>query len=420
MRVASLLIMASGNHPGGVGAVLAGAAALGAYEVGVMSYVLEDVARDLGTSALPTVLAGTSAGAINVTILAAFADNPATGIALLRRAWSELRLDQTVRPSSVELLSMFLDVTGAPARVRRALHALSIRGGILDPLPIARQIQKAPISSIGEHLRAQRLRGVAISATRVANGEAVVFYEAPEIDPWPAQSHITPIGTPLTVDHVLASAAIPLLFPAVRIGDELYCDGGVRQMVPLSPALHFGADRLLVVNPLPPVRPVTVTPPGTSVTSPLYLAGKAINALFADRLEADLARLAHTNAILRAGRRRFGPGFQHDINTELSREHHRELQEVAVVVIEPVQDLGALAATYVRSPRFAARARGPSAFLLRWLADGDPERAGDLLAYLMFDGGFTSDLVDLGRQDARSRHDALCALFAPLAVLSSA
>src|SRR5690606_19965087 len=127
-----------------VGVVLAGASALGAYEIGVMLHVFEDVARDLGISTMPTVLSGTSAGGVNATALAAFADDPRVGVRQLHDAWAELRLDHTVRPSTVELLSMLLDVTGTPARLRRAFRALSIRGGILDPTPIAHQMARAP------------------------------------------------------------------------------------------------------------------------------------------------------------------------------------------------------------------------------------------------------------------------------------
>jgi NTE family protein len=417
--------MDSVDQQDGVGVVLAGAAALGAYEVGVLSYVLDEVAHDLGTTAMPDVLAGTSAGAINATALAAFADAPLAGVTELRRAWSELRLARTVRPSSVELLSMFLDVTGAPASLRRAIRAFSIRGGLLDPAPIARQIERAPIARIAEHLRAGRLRGVANSATRVSNGEAVVFHQALSVHPWSAREHITPIATELTVDHVLASAAIPLVFPAVTIAGELYCDGGLRQMVPLSPALHLGATRLLVVNPLPARRPIRKDLPKTLVTSPLYLAGKALNALFADRVEVDLARLEHTNAILRAGRHRFGPSFEREINRELARAGEGELREIASVRIEPTRDLGIMAAEYVASRAFAARVGGPAGILLRWLADADPERVGDLLAYLMFDGAFTTEVIELGRADARTHHEALCALFGsasapPAAILQGA
>jgi len=165
-RVALPHDMSSDDQVNDVGVVLAGAAALGAYEVGVLSYVLDDVSRDLGMPTLPGVLVGTSAGAINATALAAFADAPLAGVTQLRRAWSELRLAQTVRPSSVELLSMFLDVTGVPASLRRAIRACSIRGGLLDPRPIHRS--RMSCRAAHEHRVAITSSGCAIVISRSA------------------------------------------------------------------------------------------------------------------------------------------------------------------------------------------------------------------------------------------------------------
>ena len=400
------------SAPPPVGVVLAGAAALGAYEVGVLAHLVDAVAPEVGRP-VADVLAGTSAGAINATVLATFADEPRHGVQLLIRSWTELSLSQILRPSSVELLAMALDLTGAPAALRRALQVRCARGGLLDSRQIRRLVEQAPIARISEHLAAGRLHAVTLSATRVTDGTPVVFYEAARpTPPWQSEANVAPVPTTMTVDHVLASSAIPLLFPPVAIEGEAYCDGGLRQMVPLSPALHLGAERLVVVNPLPSVRPRPATM--MAVTSPLYLAGKALNALFADRVSADLARLAHITSILRAGERRYGASFEQEINAELgSTGSGSSLRAVDSICIEPSEDLGALAADHVASASFASRDQGIAARLVARIAGGDPARMGDLLAYLLFDGRFTAKLVELGRADARARHAELCAMYAP-------
>ena len=402
--------------PRPTGIVLGGAAALGAYEVGVVSHLVETLPREVGAT-IPSVITGTSAGAINAVALAAFADDPARGAQLLVRAWSELQLGQVLRPSSIELLSMVLDVAGlagASARVQRALRIRSVRGGLLDPAPIARLVAQAPIARIGAHLAAGRLRGVAVSATRVSTGAAVVFHQARSLaGPWPGESNVVPVATTLTAAHVLASAAIPLLFPSVAIDGFAHCDGGLRQMVPLSPVIHMGCDRLLAVNPLRGVRPDEVPGVTPAVTSPLYLTGKALNALFADRLAVDVARLNQTTRVLRAGQRRFGPSFTRELNRELLADGQAELRPIEALCIEPSQDLGVLAAEHISKRAFAARVSGPAGRVLRWIAGGDPHRTADLLGYVLFDGAFMQTLIDLGRADARAHHDALCALFAP-------
>jgi NTE family protein len=148
-----------------------------------------------------------------------------------------------------------------------------------------------------------------------------------------------------------------------------------------------------------------------AVTSPLYLAGKAMNAFFFDRIDADLARLSQINDILRAGCQRFGPAFQADLNDELARLGSGPLRSVQAVRIDPSRPLGTLAVEHVASRAFARRARGPIGQLLRCLADRDPTHSGDLLSYILFDGAFAAELIELGRGDAAAHHDELCDLF---------
>lgn len=403
--------------------VLAGASALGAYQAGVISYLTEDLAAALDGPVRFDVLSGTSAGAINAAALASHADDPAAGASRLVAEWTGLRLEQVLRPSAIELLSMFSDLTGGRLRaLRRALVARGARGGLLDVRPLERLCTEATASDrIAAHLDAGLLRGIAVSATRVRTGRAVVFHQC-ACEQQPGGVGTTLIATRLAPVHTMASAAIPLLFPAVPIDGELYCDGGLRQMVPLSPAVHLGARRLLVVSPGGAAHAAAApeTPGPLAMASPLYLAGKALNALFGDSLEGDLDRLTKINLVLRAGARRYGPHFAAELDRDLAALGAPPLRPIDLLHIEPSRDLGEVAAAYVTGPRFAGQRRSGAAWVLRCLAGDEPRRAGDLLSYLLFDGGFAAELIALGRADARARHDELVAFLAGMTPLRPA
>jgi NTE family protein len=257
-----------------------------------------------------------------------------------------------------------------------------------------------------------------VSTTDVATGKTVIFVErATEGLPrWSRDPTIVIRSTEMRAEHALASASVPFFFPAVRIGRDFYCDGGLRQNVPLSPARRLGAEALLVVNPRY-VGPVTVRAAvenETQFPGPLFLLGKALNALLLDRIDNDIARLCRINDILEAGIKRFGPGFVDDLNEQLTAGHRlSELKPLRVVHVRASADIGKTAADYVRSAEFAARTPAVVAGLLRRMGEWEGEGEGDLLSYLLFDGAFAGRLIELGRKDAAARHEELCALFEP-------
>jgi NTE family protein len=213
-------------------------------------------------------------------------------------------------------------------------------------------------------------------------------------------------------EHALAAAAIPLLFPAVELDGALYCDGSLRQSVPLSPAHHLGAGRLVVVttqHDAPRAPPALDGPRSGAVDSPVYVLGKAINALHLDRIDDDLDRLGLINDILAAGRRAFGDGFTRRLNRELIAATGRALEPLRTALVRPSVSLGRLAADYVSSRAF--RRRGAVAAAFARLLDGQAEHEADLVSYLLFDGPFARDLIELGHADARAAAPALEALF---------
>ncbi len=294
-----------------VGLVLAGGSARGAYEVGVVRYVVEEVARALGRDLPLDVISGTSAGSINACLLAAYADRPAEGAALLAHQWETLALEDVVRPAPGEMLHVATRMLGRSAKPDERR-----RGGIFDPSGIERIIRgSTPFDAIDEHIRAGRLAALSISTTHVATGRTVVFVQRrdPGLPRWGSDPTMIGRTARIRAEHAMASAAVPVLFPAVEIEGQFYCDGGLRQNVPLSPARRLGADGLIVVNPRyireESPSPALAEEREASYPDPLFVLGKAMNALLLDRIENDIRRLEKLNAVLSAGERRFGPEF---------------------------------------------------------------------------------------------------------------
>jgi len=291
------------------------------------------------------------------------------------------------------------------------------RGGLFDPTGIEALVKVAiPFERIGEHMKAGLLSAVSISATHIASGRTVVFVQRKEGNTprWGSDPTMVGRSAEIRAEHVLASAAVPLLFPAVAIDGQFYCDGGLRQNVPLSPGRRLGADALLVINPryideLAPT-PEQAESREAEFPDPMFVVGKAMNALLLDRIENDIDRLRRLNAVLEAGTRRYGPGFQKALNEELKLMGVGALRPLEVVYVRASRDIGEMAADYVRSPLFGSRVKGLLGRALRRIADG--ERQADLLSYVLFDGEFCGRLIEMGRSDAALRRDELVKLFA--------
>jgi NTE family protein len=399
---------------GRIALVLAGGAARGAYEVGVVSYLLEALPRDFGRAVPIDILSGTSVGAINASMLAAYAHEPSRRASRLTDYWTKLRISDMLRPDDRGLLAAAYGFLGGSTRLR---ESDARRGGILDPSGIERIVKEAiPFERIGDNIRAGHLDALTLSATHVGSGRTTVFIEQGSRIGTCDATDPTIVGVPVNVraEHALASAAIPFLFPAVKIDGDFYTDGGLRQNVPLSPPLRLGATGIIVVNP----RYVDPSPPfaveaerEASFPGPFFLLGKALNALLLDRIDNDLVQVQRINRMLEAGVRSYGPEFIGTLNRELGGPPGElGLRPVRTALISASKDIGVMAGEYVRSPLFAKRTRGLVSRVMRRIADATDE--ADLLSYLLFDGEFAARLIELGRSDAKARHAELAALVA--------
>jgi NTE family protein len=400
---------------GGAALVLGSGGARGAYEVGVARFLFEDLHGHLGRPPDVRILCGTSAGALNALGLAVHADAMLSGVSYLWRKWSGLRLGEVMRADRLEVLALARTLLGcAPARC----EPLQGRGGIIDPRPLRQHIfADLPLGKLEGHLREGRLEGLSFTATEVATGRTVLFLRRPPGGAaFPAnRATVVLERDQLRPDHAFASAAIPLIFPPVAIDGRLYCDGSLRQSVPLSPALHLGAERIVVVSTQhtpPRLSPFLVRERESAATSPAYLLGKAINALTLDSIDEDLERVQAINDVIAAGSRAFGAGFLPALNQELRAGSGRQVRPVRAVLVRPSESLGRLAAEYVRGRTFHDGVGGALARVYARLADGESEHDADLLSYLLFDGPFAEQLMELGHADARAQRDQLAGLFA--------
>ncbi|HEY5925214.1 MAG TPA: patatin-like phospholipase family protein [Kofleriaceae bacterium] len=397
-----------------IGFVLSGGGSRGAYEAGIIHYLRTDLARRLGRQVPIDIVTGTSVGAINAAFLAATMSDPDTQAAQIVAGWRALQLEELISLKVTDILrGVRLLMGGDPPPPPPGSFRY---GGLLDTSGLERfVIRVIPWRGIERSLRTKALHAISVSATHVGTGHTVVFLSSAEPVPreWSRDPFVRHRAARIGPRHVLASAAIPLLFPAVKIGDEYFTDGGLRQNTPMSPAIRLGADRLLLVS----LRHVKKHEPKAlekerehAYPKPLFLAGKALNALMLDHTEYDLMRMQRINLILEAGRASFGDRFEEMMNHELVRLRGAPLRSIQAVHIRPSEDIGAIAALFAQSGK--VKVHGPVAKrLIGRLAAGEAKHESDLLSYLLFDGDFAAELIELGRRDAAKKEDELAALF---------
>lgn len=389
------------THRGDAAVVLAGGGARGAYEAGVLSFVFGELARRYGVPRVD-IVSGTSVGAINGGYLASVLDDPIPGVERLTHLWGALELDQVIGFGLMQATKLGRVVVGGRSGA-----------GLFDAKPLTRIVdENMRWQRLVRNLRRGVLKALTISATHVATGRPWVFVDrAPDTD--------LPIGLPPNVmvrpdrigpQHVLASAAIPMLFPPVSVRGELFVDGGLRLNTPMSPAIHLGARRLLVVSlashPYAPVEPAFA--PGV-YPGIAFLLGKILNAFLLDHVNADFIELERYNRIIDDGTALFGPDFADRMNARAIASGRPPRHRIHALAIYPREDIGRIANEHLRRnrPRFG-RLLGRGLLKLLDLGEGSD---ADLVSYLLFDGDYARDLMRMGFEDARAREEELARFF---------
>jgi NTE family protein len=388
-----------------VAMILSGGGARGAYEVGVLWYVFDELTRILGGPPRIDILCGTSVGAINGCYLAAHLGDPVLGLRRLVELWSELELTRVLGFGVRQVVSL-----------PRVLLGGGEGSGLFDVRPMAELVQRE-ISwrAVSRCLRKNLLRALTVSCTEVDTGRTVVFMQtAPNLTiPAAAPPRTLFRADRIGPQHALASAAIPLLFPPVKLDDELYLDGGLRQNTPIAPALRLGATHIFAIGSSREVAGRVVREAGhhQAVRAPgaPFLLGKVLNAFLLDHVDVDIELLTRINSVIVDGTRAYGPGFLDSLSGEARRRGGQEYRYVNCLRVRPSEDIGRLANEHLRRGRL----RGDPILTKRLfnLLDLGAEREADLASYLLFDGPFCRRLIEMGRADAQARRDELVEFF---------
>jgi NTE family protein len=397
-----------------VALVLSGGGARGAYEAGVMRYIREDLAGDLGGQVQFDIICGTSVGAIHACFFAATSDIADKQGRILVDRWESFVLEEMVSFGVKEFMR-------APATLLGSGHIEEIEGqrrlgGIVQTRQLERVVRRLiPWQHIGANIRAGHLEALAVTATDIGSGKSVVFIQnGPGKCPqWSNDPFVRAQAVTMGAEHALASAALPILFPAVSVGERFFCDGGLRANTPLSPALRLGADKVLVIGLRRKPEPQTDVPeesmpfPGAA-----FLVGKVLNAFLLDHIDYDLDRLRRFNAVIEAvraaGQEEYAKRFD-EVVTKMRGAPYRMVREF---VIRPSADLGEIAGDVARTGRFKGSGGGAGIQLLRRLATARGANEADLLSYILFDGLYAAEVARVGYEDARAQHDDLAKFLA--------
>jgi NTE family protein len=364
--------------------ILPGGGARGAYQVGVMKAIgeLQAGADKRVVNPFP-IYCGTSAGAMNAAVMASHAHQFSQGIERLELFWRSMHCNRVYRTDAWTVLKSGLRF--ASTLLSGGLIAGNPKA-FLDNTPLRHFLQQTlQLEGIQTALDQGALRGVAVTASGYTSAGAISYFQAQQqIEGWERQRR-RGVATKLQLNHLLASAALPLIFPAERIGNEYFGDGGMRLIAPLSPAVHLGANRIMVIGTrdekpdLPPERPATYPSAGE-------IGGYLMDTIFMDTLNADLARMRRINKTLAL--------------VPEDKRNQTGLINIESLVIRPSKDFRPVTPRHVHESPFSVQP------LLRTL--GGWGRDWRMASYLLFESAYCGVLIDLGYADGMTAEQEIC------------
>lgn len=363
--------------------ILTGGGARAAYQVGVLKAIRE-MLPEPNKNPFP-ILCGTSAGAINAATLAVWAEDFGVGVDQLWDVWRNFTAGQVYRADP-----MGVGASGARWLKRLAFGWIEQKAprSLLDNSPLRQLLEDGlEFERIGRAIKNGALHSVSITCSGYTTGQSVSFYQGrSDIEPW-RRSQRVGSSVELCLDHLMASSAIPFIFPAVHINREWFGDGSMRQVAPVSPAIHLGADKILIIGAAHPSdendRPV-----GGEYPSLAQIAGHTLSSIFLDSMSVDMERMTRINRTVAL------------IPEEARNSHGMNLRAIDVMIIEPSQRLDSLAAKHAKSLPISIRT------MLRGIGAMNSS-GGALTSYLLFERSYTQALIQMGYNDTMPRREEL-------------
>ena len=365
------------------GLILTGGGARAAYQVGALSAITKFMPRN-HASPFP-IICGTSAGAINATGLACYSSCFHLGVKKLEWIWKNLKTNKVYYSDSIRVFGHILSGFSASFQ---ADYAPKKARSLLNNAPLNKLLNSViDFNKIDENLSNGYISSLAINVSNYSSGDSISFYQTQqEIQAWHRAKRI---GKPsrITAELLLASSAIPLVFPSVKIHQHHYGDGSIHQLSPLSPAIHLGAEKLLIIGveqPKEPLHKMENNPHPPTIST---IAGHLLDSIFIDTLQSDLERLQRINATL-------------SLMPEQIRQEKEGLKKIDTLLLNPSHDFNRIAVEYFYDLPLSIR------LLLRSVGITNDSESS-LISYLLFEKRFCQHLIKLGFEDTMAREQEI-------------